>query len=137
MPAIDHCQPAVIRAFQKQDWEPTHYPFPIRVNSQETVYADLRLRNTKNQQTAIIVEVKCFPHRRSALDEFYHTLGQYIMYRKALELKQFQTPLYLVVPLRVFQTFFKRQTVKQVIEEIKVNIIVVDIDQEVIVEWIP
>lgn len=82
MPALDQCEPQVIRALQKAGWVVTHQPLQIRVSRNEAVYADLRLIQPAVKQTIIIVEVKCFAGKRSLLDEFYHAVGQYIVYRE-------------------------------------------------------
>lgn len=136
MPAIDQCEPQVIRAFQKQGWAVTHQPFPIRVVGEQGVLADLRLQHKTNETAIIVVEVKCFSQRRSILDEFYHAVGQYLLYRSALDLKGIDSPLYLSVPSAIYASFFSRKTVQRVINSAKIKVIVVDIEREEILSWI-
>jgi flagellar basal body-associated protein FliL len=62
MPAIDQCEPAVINALQKAGWAIVDRPFSIQVDKPKRayVYADLKLHHNSNNQTVIIIEVKCF-----------------------------------------------------------------------------
>lgn len=136
MPAIDQCEPNVIRALEKLGWRVTHQPFPIRLSKDEGVYADLRLRSLDGQQSIIIVEVKCFSEKRSVLDEFYHAVGQYLVYREALQLRNLPVPLYLSVPRNIYDTFFRRRMVQAVLKNANIMIMVVDIELEEVIQWI-
>lgn len=87
MPAIDSCEPQMIRAFQKANWSIGDQPFAIRLaEKRDHVFADLRLINRSDNAQIVVIEVKCFPDSRSQLDEFYHAVGQYLVYRSALVL---------------------------------------------------
>ncbi|GIK65142.1 MAG: hypothetical protein BroJett018_29360 [Chloroflexota bacterium] len=136
MPAIDQCELNVIRALEKLGWRVTDQPFPIRLSRNEGVYADLRLRSTDGQQSIIVVEVKCFSEKRSILDEFYHAVGQYLLYREALHLKNITVPLYLSVPRTIYDTFFARRMVQAVLKNANIKIMVVDIELEEVIQWI-
>ncbi len=136
MPAIDQCEHHVILALQKAGWLVTHQPFPIRISREEGVYADLRLQRISGITNIIIIEVKCFSEKRSVLDEFYHAVGQYLLYRNALVLKQINVPLFLSVPMNIYDTFFQRKMVQAVIEDAKIKVVVIDIEQEVVVRWV-
>jgi hypothetical protein len=51
MPALDHCQPAVVRALEKAGWLVIDQPLTIRnVIGRRHIYADLRL---KHRQTGL------------------------------------------------------------------------------------
>ncbi len=134
MPARDRCEPQVIQALQKDGWTLVSQPFSIRVSRVENALADLSFR--RDETTVIVIEVKCFDGIRPLQDELYHAVGQYIFYRNAMRLVGLNLPLFLTVPLEVYQTFFQRQTVQAVIQEAKIQIIVVDIDREEIDQWI-
>lgn len=136
MPAIDQCEPQVIRALQKQGWIVTRRPFAIRLGKGESIYADLRLVSAQDQRVIIVVEVKCFSEKRSILDEFYHAVGQYLFYRDVLVLKNINTPIYLSVPLNIYDTFFNRETVKTVVQNAQIKVIVVDLENEEVVSWL-
>jgi hypothetical protein len=137
MPAIDNCEPQVIRAMEKADWTVTHKNFGIRVGKEATVFADLRLINQENNISIIVVEIKYFPDTRTTLSEFHHALGQYIWYRNALMLKGLDLPLYLAVPAKIYDTFFQRATTQSVISDAKIKLIVIDMEREKILQWLP
>jgi XisH protein len=136
MPAIDQCEPHIIKALEKAGWQVTHHPFPIRISRDEGVFADLRLRHRDNKRTIIVVEVKCFSEKRSLLDEFYHAVGQYLLYRNILTLSNIDVPLYLSVPSNIHSSFFRRKTIQAVVQDAKIRLIVVDMEQEEIVKWL-
>lgn len=137
MPAIDNCEPQVINALQKVGWIVTQQPFAIRINPKELVYADLHLSHNQLDYAIIVVEVKCFSDNRSHLDQFYHAVGQYLIYRQILNLKPMKVDLYLSVPSTIYQTFFKRISVQAVIDEIAMKMVIIDLEREEVIEWIP
>jgi hypothetical protein len=140
MPAIDQCEPQIIRALQKQGWIITHQPYPIRIEKSRTrshVYADLRLENLQSQQSAIIIEIKCFPENRSLMDEIQQAVGQYIIYRNALKLNKVVMPVYLAVPQTIYESFFRKPLMQGVIEDTQLKIVVIDLDNEEVISWTP
>lgn len=138
MPAIDQCEEQVIRALEKADWLVTHHPFAIRIDKSRAgyVYADLRLRQKTNHQTVIVVEVKCFSSTRTQLDEFYQAAGQYVSYRNALALNEMSMPVFLSVPLSVYETFFQLPLVTAVVNNMEINLVVIDLHKEEVIQWI-
>ena len=137
MPAIDQCEPQVIRALQRSGWIVTHQPFAIRVDRGRAayVYADLLLSQTQNNQSLIVVEVKCFGGTRPILDELYHAIGQYIVYRRALLINEMLTPVYLSVPETIFSSTFHSPLIDAVLNDIQIKLIVVDLEKEEVVLW--
>ena len=77
MLAIDRCEPQMIHALEKDGWIVTHQPFAIKIDRTRTgyIFADLRLHHPQTDQSAIVVEVKCFESTRTFLDEFNHAVG--------------------------------------------------------------
>lgn len=136
MPAIDQCEPQVVRAFEKAGWVITDEQFPIYVSKREFVFADLRIQHVAESQTILVVEVKCFSSKRSLLDEFYHAVGQYAVYRNALRLAGINVNLYLSVPSHIYDTFFDRAMVNETIKDVRIKMVVVDLEREEIVSWI-
>jgi hypothetical protein len=139
MPAIDQCEPAVIRALQKAGWIVTHQPYSIHIvepGRSNYVYADLRLRHSRNSRTIIVTEVKCFADKRQLMDDLYESIGQYATYRSALALENLQLPLYLAIPLAVYATFFQKPLVQRVINDVQVKLVIVDTEKEEIIQWI-
>lgn len=138
MPAIDRCEPQIVRALEKDGWSVTHQPFAIRIDKTRGgyVFADLRLQNQQSGQSAIVVEVKCFGSTRTFLDEFYQAIGQYTVYRNALALNNIQSTVYLAIPDAVYRTLFQQTLIATVLRDIHVNIVVVDLKKEEITQWI-
>ena len=58
MPALDVCEPQMIRALEKAGWQIIGKTLPIYLEYKRVVYADLSLQRA--QQQIIVVEVKCF-----------------------------------------------------------------------------
>jgi hypothetical protein len=140
MPNIDLCEPQVINALAKAGWRVVEKPFSIRLPEHIRggyVFADLRLVNPANNQRLIVVEVKCFPDNRSAIDELHNALGKYIAYQAALELNEITDDLYLAIPHTIDETLFNTLLVKTIIKKIHLKRLVVNMAQEVIVQWIP
>ena len=136
MPAIDECEPQVIRALHKAGWLVTDNPLHIHVAKRETIFIDLRLEHIPDATSIIVIEVKCFSSTRTILDEFYQAIGQYLFYRSVLKLLHFNVPLYLSVPKQVYDDFFNRVTVQDVINDAKIKLIVIDIEKEEVVSWL-
>jgi hypothetical protein len=137
MPALDRCEPQIIRALEKQNWLVTDKPFPIRLGQNKGyLYADLRLEHSERNQQVVIVEVKCFPKQRSQLDEFYHAIGQYQVYQNALIMREISLPLYLAIPHDVYEDFFDKDIIQATLQKIQVKLIVIDLRLEEVVKWI-
>lgn len=111
MPATDQCEPAVVNALAKDGWKVTHHSFFLRTGPNEGVYADLRLQHEDQKRSIIIIEVKCFADKRKLMDDFYGAVGQYILYRNVLRLKNITADLFLSVPLETHNTFFQRKSI--------------------------
>lgn len=119
MPAIDQCEPQVIRAFEKAGWIIINQPFTIRVAAHEGIIADLRLQSTITAEEIIVIEVKCFADERSWLDDFYRAVGQYLVYRNGTALLGLSSPLFLAIPNNVYETFFQRKMIQATIKDVK------------------
>lgn len=136
MPAIDSCEPQVIRALAKAGWQVVNSPVTIRLGDKGGfAFADLLLQHETDQRQAIIVEVKCFPTTRSPLDEMYHAIGQYLVYRSALRLSGLNLPLYLSLPHHVLDMLDERPAVLNALQDATIETVVVDLSREVIVSW--
>ena len=138
MPAIDQCEAEVIRALQKSGWRVTHQPFAIKIERSRAgyIYADLRLQRESDSANIIVVEVKCFDSSRTLLEEFYHAVGQYLVYRNALQANQINVSVYLTVPIAVYKEFFLQPLIQSVVKDIHLNVIVIDLDHEEVSQWI-
>jgi hypothetical protein len=136
MPAVDQCEPAVIRAFEKRGWVVTDQPFSIQYDyfPRRTLYADVRFQY--EHQIAIVIEVKCFANPDTLWDEFYRALGQYSAYRAALRQKGILEAVYMAIPLSTFETFFQRSLIQELLTEFQVKLVIIEMEFEEIVSWI-
>lgn len=138
MPAIDQCEPAVIRALEKEGWSVADQPYSIKTGGRTSryVHADLLFEYHSKRTPIIVVEVKCFPKGIFSWDEFYSAIGQYVVYRTALRLSEILYPLYLVFPLHIQETFSVEYPLAPlVLDEIDVKLITVDLVLEEVVQW--
>ena len=101
------------------------------------MYVDLgaeKLIAAQKDQQKIAVEIKSFL-RVSITSEFHTALGQYLNYQLILENKEADRILYLAVSKDTYTTFFSLLFTQKAIKKYRVNIIVYDPDEEVIIEW--
>jgi XisH protein len=124
-------------ALQKDGWKITHDPYEIRVGGVE-MYVDLaaeQLIAAQRDTTKIAIEIKSFLNP-STISDFHLAHGQFLDYRYALDLEEPDRILYLAVPLRTYQTFFTLKFIEQVRQRSQIKLVVYDIEQENIVQWI-
>jgi XisH protein len=124
-------------ALIKEGWEITHDPFPIDygdVQMQIDLGAEMLLAAAKNK-TTIAVEIKSFINP-SAISEFHTAVGQYLNYRRALRKQEPDRILYLAVPSQTYDEFFRLRFIQEGIEEYQIDLLVYDIEDRSIVQWI-
>jgi hypothetical protein len=140
MPALDECEPHVIKALEKDGWVITDHPFMLRIKDEENkiIYADFRAERDIPDELMeiIIVEVKCFPEKASQREELYRALGQFLFYYEALKPEQLEWALHLAVPQRVYDKMLKDGMVSLIIQDIHIKLIVIDIETEEVKSWI-
>jgi 5-methylcytosine-specific restriction endonuclease McrBC regulatory subunit McrC len=101
-------------------------------------YIDLgaeRLIAATKDNEKIAVEIKTFL-AASIVSEFHVAIGQFINYRIALQEEEADRRLYLAIPSEVYQRFFRYPFIQTVIHRNQIPLIVYDINQEVIDQWI-
>ncbi len=135
MPAIDSCQPQVIRALEKDGWRIETEGRRFR-KEKRAIMIDIRANYGSNGQSRqiLLAEVKCFANPNEYTRDLYTAIGQYIVYRAMLDDLKNITPLYLAIPVRAYHDLFD-SIIQRAINDVKIKIIVVDIEREEIVEW--
>ncbi|MFO7032074.1 XisH protein [Limnospira fusiformis CCALA 023] len=83
----------------------------------------------------IVIEVKSFIGR-SPMGEFETALGQYLIYQTFLSVTYPGSPVYLAVGQSIYENFFKQVAIELILQRFQVFMLVVDIKNEEIVEWI-
>jgi hypothetical protein len=83
----------------------------------------------------ILVEVKSFLGQ-SFIRDLELAVGQYILYRDVLTETQQYVDLYLGIPSDAYWTGFQKSLSQLLVQRNRVKLLVVDINREVIEEWI-
>ncbi|MGL5796132.1 MAG: element excision factor XisH family protein [Waterburya sp.] len=138
MPAKDKFHQIVKTAIQKDGWTITHDPYPLQAGSFDLAIdlgAEEIVAATKQERT-IAIEIKSFLGA-SKISEFYGALGQFITYRTALIVQEPERVLYLAVPSDVYEKFFLTTFIQNLMKQNQLNLIIYDIEQEIIEQWIP
>ena len=137
MPAKDIYHNEVKNALIKDGWTITADPYFIKYEDAE-LYADLaaqKLIAAERQGQKIVVEIKSFVGK-SLMYDFHNALGQYIVYRKLIQLTEPEYKLYLAVDDVVYENFFQRKSVQAVINKNHLLLIIVNTEKEEIRQWI-
>jgi hypothetical protein len=137
MPALDQCQPHVIRALNKAGWTVAPKPFVLKLSHGHTLFIDLEAAREEEagERIILLVEVKCFPEASAETSELYTAIGQYLVYRDLLKERGIEFDLYLAVPVEAYQDVFARMAVSTISEN-QIKMVIVDMDREVIVQWL-
>lgn len=137
MPARDLYHDAVKAALIKNGWVITADPYFIKYENTE-LYADLAAEKpiaAARGSDKIVVEVKSFVGR-SLMYDFQQALGQYLVYRRLIELTEPEYQVYLAIDDITYQDFFSEKAIQVVVQANHLLLVVVDIEQEEIVQWI-
>ena len=130
MPRPDAHHEAVRNALIKDGWTITHDPFIIRLEDVK-FYIDL----AAEKEDKVAVEIKVFGGA-SFLNEFEKAVGQYLIYRQFLNRLFSERTLFLAVSVIVFEESFVLPTIRAVIEEQRIKLLIFDSQSEEIVKWI-
>jgi hypothetical protein len=137
MPAKDAYHHIVRTALEKESWQITHDPLRL-VLGRRKGYVDLaaeKLLAAQRGTRKIAVEIKSFLGA-STLDEFEDALGQFLIYKVALEADEPDRQLYLAVPVSVYTDFFDDPFFTGILKRYSVQLLIFDEEQQTIVQWI-
>ncbi len=137
MPAKDAYHHVVRTALEKESWQITHDPLRL-VLGRRKGYVDLaaeKLLAAERGTRKIAVEIKSFLGA-STLDEFEDALGQFLIYKVALETDEPDRQLYLAVPVSVYTDFFDDSFFVGILKRYAVRLLIFDENQQTIVQWI-
>lgn len=68
--------------------------------------------------------------------EFHIAVGQFVNYRFLLNKVEPERELYLAVPVETYETFFRRETVREMTQAHRLKLAVYNPGMEVIEQWI-
>ncbi|MBP0003446.1 MAG: XisH family protein [Cyanobacteria bacterium SBC] len=137
MPAKDLYHDAVKKALKNDGWTIVVDPFIIHYEDAE-LYADLAAEKpiaAERQGQNIVVEIKSFVGK-SPMTDFHNALGQYIVYRNLIQLTEPQYQLFLAIDSLTYSDFFQRPSIQIIVRQNSLNLLVADIPQERLEQWI-
>jgi XisH protein len=135
--ARDIIHEPVKKAIENAGWTVTDDQYTVEY-AEFTVYADLaaeRLLAAKRGIEKIAVEIKSFV-RRSPVQDVKDALGSYEMYRAFLAEVEPERKLYLAISEKAYHDTFRLEAVQLLIKRFAMALIVVDVEQKEVVEWI-
>ena len=137
MARLDKIHNKVKTALIKDGWTITHDPFPIAFEELD-LYVDLaaeRVFAAERANEKIAVEIKSFL-LPSKVQDFKLALGQYELYKEYMSVLTPDRKLFLAIGEDIFKTFFQMKAVQFIINHKQMPLIVINLEEEEIVEWI-
>jgi len=134
LPAKDRYHDTLKKALIKDQWLVTDEQVKLKVGDRR-LWIDLEAEH-RTERTLILVEVKEMVSA-SPVDDLADSVGQYLMYRVALENKSIEIPLYMAVSTTTFRGILSEEIGQLMIERFQISLIIFDPDSEVITEWRP
>lgn len=137
MPAKDIYHYNVKNALIKDGWRIIRDGYQIKFKEIK-LYPDLAAEvmfAAQRDEKQIIVEVKSFLGM-SRVRDFEAAVGQYVLYRLYLSQVFPESTVYLAISTDIYRSFFMKQAIQFAIEELKIKLIIFDVELEQIVQWI-
>ncbi|NET74407.1 MAG: hypothetical protein F6K62_26905 [Sphaerospermopsis sp. SIO1G2] len=135
--ARDKIHDSIKNALIHDGWHITHDPYLLKYEdvSVEVDLAAEKLFAAEKDEQKIAVEIKSFLSR-SGIYDFERALGQYILYRIYLEEVDPHRVLYLAVSSFTYSELFLRKGIQLAVKKGRLKLIVVDLKQEEILQWV-
>ena len=136
--AKDIYHEVVKNALIKDGWLITADPYKIKYKDAQ-LFADLAIEKpilAEQHGRKIVVEIKSFLSP-SPMRDFEVALGQYVLYRHLINLTEPEYQIYLAIKDSIYENFFKRDSIQDITNITQLLLIVVDMEQEKILQWIP
>ncbi len=137
MPAKDIYHNQARNALIKAGWTITRETYQIKFREIK-LYADLSAKAVfaaERDDRQIVVEVKSFVGA-SRVRDFEAAIGQYILYRLYLAQVFPEAVLYMAVNDAIYRSFFLKSAIQFAVKELAINLIVFNVEEEAIVQWI-
>ncbi|NER00130.1 MAG: XisH protein [Cyanothece sp. SIO2G6] len=137
MPAQDVYHQQVRNALIKDGWQITRDNYQIKFKEVK-LYADLAAQSmfsAQREKQQIVVEVKSFLGI-SRIREFEAAIGQYLLYKVYLAALISSVTVYLAINNDIYRSFFQKEAIQFAVAELGINLIIFDVEQEVVVQWI-
>ena len=137
MPRLDLIHNSVKTALASDGWLITDDPYTIEYG-EVRVFADLAAERTlaaEREGRKIAVEIKSFIGA-SLVHELENAIGQYLLYRGFLQKIAPERKVYIAISDLVYEDFFEKEGVRYLVELYDLSLIIVNLDKEVITQWI-
>ena len=137
--ARDLIHEPVKTALQRDGWAITQDP--LRIDLEEKIgYYEIDLGAeqviaAERRGRKIAVEIKSFLGE-SLLNQFHEVLGQYLNYRSALTDMRTDREMYLAISTKVYKAMTQMPFILRRLEEFSVKLIIVQLEDETITQWI-
>ena len=133
MPAKDKYHDNVINSLKKDGWRIVDDPYTLLLDKRR-LYVDLLIQ--RGNEDAVLIEVKVFDGATSPINYLSNAVGQYLLYKAALDLLDNDTKIYLAIPNTTYDTLLSEELASYFIAYTKVKLVIYDPTNEVIVQWI-
>jgi len=137
MPAKDIFHDKVRRALEKDGWTITDDPYSLKWDDNKNLFVDLaaeKLLAAQKDSEKIAVEIKTFIGK-STMQDLHLAIGQFVVYRTAIQEKEPDRILFLAVPMEILRDVFGTNKAGILVEGIGLKLFGFDVEKEVIVEW--
>ena len=140
MPAKDRHHDTVVRCLVRAGWSIIREQYAVVVAEDEDSFRRLFIDIAAQSQTAQIVLIEVKALDPSPVRQFMLLLGQYVVYRAALDYIGDKTPLYVAISEADYELVIEQALGQTVIREQltePIPFLVFDPIAEEIVKWIP
>lgn len=137
MSANDKIYEPVLNAFDNDDWIITQDPLVLTYEEIRGL-VDLgieRIIGAERENQQIAVEIKSFVGR-SVVHDIEQMLGQHTLYKWLLKKLQSDRKLYIAISDTTYETVFQGTAAQELIQELKISLVVVNLSTEKIIKWI-
>ena len=133
----DFYHDTVIAALEADGWEITHDPYRITIGDTDLLVdlaAQQKIIGAQKSDNKIAVEIKNFLGN-SDINELEKALGQYEIYRFALEEIEPERILFLAVPAHFQQRLLKKEFFLRLLTTKGIKMIIFDEHKQIVLEW--
>ncbi|MCU0348029.1 MAG: XisH protein [Saprospiraceae bacterium] len=124
------------KALEADGWIITHDPLRLK-SGKVRVEVDLgaeKLIAAEKDNEKIAIEIKSFISP-SPVNDFEDAYGQFMLYRHILRKNEPERKLFLAVPVLIYDSFFQRPLILEIVEEESINLLVFNPFDNKIVLW--
>lgn len=137
MPQRDAYHQTVVNALYKDGWTITDDPYTIDFED-VTLFADLAAERTvaaEKGSEKIAIEIKMLG-AKTGYEDIEKAFGQYQIYRAFIRRLEPERTIYLAVSLEAKEKVFSRNSVKILVADFDIKLVIFNPVTEEIVEWI-